>query len=49
MAPNPRDQEWYSIAEQASKEMDLMKLSVLVARLCSALDERTKPCQAQAA
>jgi hypothetical protein len=22
MAPHPRDQKWYSIAEQVSKEMD---------------------------
>jgi hypothetical protein len=43
MAPQITDQKWYSIAEQASKEMDSAKLAVLVAQLCSALDERGKP------
>jgi hypothetical protein len=42
MAPNPRDQKWHSLAEQASKEMDGAKLSLLVGQLCSALDERGK-------
>ncbi len=40
MAPNPKDQKWYSLAEQASTEMDSAKLTILVAQLCSALDER---------
>jgi hypothetical protein len=40
MAPDPRDQKWYSIAEQASKETDSAKLRTLVAELCSALDDR---------
>ena len=41
MSPNPKDQRWYSIAEQASKEMDGATLSLLVQQLCSALDERS--------
>lgn len=43
MAPDPRDQKWYSIAEQASKETDPAKLQILVTQLCSALDERMTP------
>lgn len=43
MAPHPRDQKWYSIAEQVIKEMDSAKLTTLVSQLCSALDERGKP------
>jgi hypothetical protein len=43
MVPNLKDQQWYSIAEKASKEKDPVKLSLLVLQLCSALDERTKP------
>lgn len=43
MAPNPRDQKWYSLAEQASKETDPDKLTTLIAELCSALDDRAKP------
>jgi hypothetical protein len=43
MAPNPRDQKWCSIAEQASKETDLAKLQTLVTQLCTALNERMKP------
>jgi hypothetical protein len=39
MAPQTTDPEWYSIAELASKEMDPAKLTILVAQLCSALDE----------
>ena len=42
MAPKSTDQEWYSIAEQISKEMDSAKLTILVAQLCSALDERNR-------
>jgi hypothetical protein len=40
MAPNPTEQKWYSLAEQASKETDPEKLTILIAELCSALDER---------
>ena len=43
MAPDPRDQKWYSIAEQASKETDSAKLMILVDQLCRALDERINP------
>jgi hypothetical protein len=43
MAPNFRDREWYSIAEKVSKEMDSAKLTILVAQLCRAMDEREKP------
>jgi hypothetical protein len=42
MATDPEDQEWYSIAEQASKEMDLAKLARLVSQLCGALDKRVR-------
>jgi hypothetical protein len=41
MFPGMKDQQWQSIAEQASKEMDGAKLSLLVEQLCSALDERS--------
>jgi hypothetical protein len=37
MAPQTNDPEWYSLAGQASKEMDPAKLTILVAQLCSAL------------
>jgi hypothetical protein len=43
MATNPKDQEWYSIAEQITREMDSAKLGILVLKLCAALDRRTKP------
>ena len=43
MAPIPKDRLWYSIAEQASKETDPAKLAILVAQLCSALDECEEP------
>jgi hypothetical protein len=42
MAPNPIDQEWRCIAEQASKETDPVKLTALVAQLCRAFDDRGK-------
>jgi hypothetical protein len=42
MAPNPRDQEWRDIAEQVSTEMDPAKLTILVGKLCRALDERNE-------
>jgi hypothetical protein len=34
---------WQSLAEQASVEMDGAKLSVLIERLCAALDESRAP------
>jgi hypothetical protein len=40
MAPHLGDRDWRSIAEKASREMDPGKLVVLIAQLCSALDER---------
>jgi hypothetical protein len=40
MAPN--SEEWFAIAEQASKEMDSKKLSVLIEELCGALDDRDR-------
>ena len=43
MAPNITDPKWYSIAEQASTEMDSAKLTILVEQLCTALDECRKP------
>ena len=43
MTQNSKDQDWLAIAEQASKEMNGDKLMILVAQLCSALDERGKP------
>jgi hypothetical protein len=36
------DGDWRSIAEQASKEMDSAKLSLLVEKLCCALDSQQK-------
>jgi hypothetical protein len=43
MAPNPKDQKWYDLAEETSKETDPVKLQRLVAQLCTALDERLRP------
>jgi hypothetical protein len=43
MAPHPRDEKWYELAEQASKETDHAKLQILIAQLCAALDERMNP------
>ena|ERR1700677_1895435 len=43
MAPNPKDQKWYSLAKQVSTEMDQAKLMPLVNQLCAALDERIEP------
>jgi hypothetical protein len=40
MTPHLGERDWRSIAEKASKEMDPEKLTVLIAQLCSALDER---------
>jgi hypothetical protein len=42
MSHDPREQQWLRIAEQASKEKDSAKLSLLVEQLCAALDERSK-------
>ena len=42
MAPNLRDGDWRSIAEQTSKEMDPAKLMVLVGKLCRALEATRK-------
>jgi hypothetical protein len=43
MAPQITHPKWYSIAEQASTEMDPAKLTILVNLLCGALDECGKP------
>ena len=43
MAPQITDPKWYSIAEQASTEMDSAKLAILVDHLCTMLDECDKP------
>ena len=40
MALHLGDRDWRTIAEKASKEMDPEKLTILIAQLCSALDER---------
>jgi hypothetical protein len=42
MDTDRRDVNWQSIAEQVSKEMDGAKLTILVAQLCQAFDERGK-------
>jgi hypothetical protein len=38
MTPHLGDGDWLSIAEQASKEMDPEKLTILVEKLCWALE-----------
>ena len=38
----PYSEEWSTIAERASKEMDPKKLAALVNQLCCAFDERDK-------
>jgi hypothetical protein len=38
----PYSQDWRTIAEKASKEMDPKKLAALVEQLCCAFDERDK-------
>jgi hypothetical protein len=40
MPLHPEDQEWSDIAKQVSVEMDPAKLTILVGKLCHALDER---------
>ena len=48
MAPDPKDQKWYSLAEQLSTEMDPVKLALLVSQLCAAPDQRLRPHSAEA-
>jgi hypothetical protein len=38
----PYSEDWRTIAEQASREMDPKKLAVLVNQLCCAFNERDK-------
>jgi hypothetical protein len=45
MAHSPTDQDWQSIAEQASTEMDPAKLTQLVDELCASIDARHKGAQ----
>jgi hypothetical protein len=48
MAQHREDGDWRFIAEQVSKEMDPAKLTMLVAKLCRALDsECTEKPQSQ--
>lgn len=47
MAPNLTNQDWRSIAQQASTEQDPAKLTSLVAELCRSLEEREKPHEVQ--
>jgi hypothetical protein len=42
MAQNLTNQDWRSLAAQASTEQDPAKLTRLVTELCSSLDERQK-------
>ena len=42
MAENLTNQEWRSIAQEASTEQDPAKLTSLVTELCRSLDERQK-------
>jgi hypothetical protein len=42
MAPDHGNEDWHTLAEQASTEMDPAKLTVLVRKLCRALDERNE-------
>jgi hypothetical protein len=42
MARHPGDGDWRSIAEQASKEMDPTKLTILVEKLCSMLEDECR-------
>jgi len=43
MAPHLGDGDWLFIAEQASKEMDPAKLTILVEKLCQALEGKRRP------
>jgi hypothetical protein len=47
MAPDHGNDDWRTLAEQASTEMDPAKLTVLVRKLCRALDERNERKQLQ--
>jgi hypothetical protein len=38
MAPHLGNEDWRSLAEQASKEMDPARLTMLVEKLCCALE-----------
>jgi hypothetical protein len=38
MAPHPEEGDWRPIAEQASKETDPQKLTILIEKLCCALE-----------
>ena len=49
MGPNPKDQEWCSLAERASKEPNPTKLIELIGQLCAALDARVTPCKQEKA
>lgn len=40
MTPHLAEPDWRSLAEQASNEMDPVKLSILVSQLCRVLDDR---------
>jgi hypothetical protein len=42
MTPHLGDEDWRSVAERASKEMDPAKLTMLIAELCRALDGERK-------
>jgi hypothetical protein len=42
MITNSQDMDWISIAEQVSVEADSAKLTILVERLCHALNDRKK-------
>ena len=42
MALYPEDQEWRDIAKQISMEVDPAQLTILVGKLCHALDERNE-------
>lgn len=47
MAQNLTNQDWRSLAAQASTEQDPAKLTSLVTELCSSLDHRKKTPQFQ--
>jgi hypothetical protein len=38
MTPHLEESDWRPIAEQASKEMDPQKLTILIEKLCCALE-----------
>jgi hypothetical protein len=47
MAENLTNQDWRSIAQEASTEQDPAKLTSLVTELCRSLDERQQTSQFQ--